>query len=146
MTENPPNILNNELQIEQETNNHLMSTATWAKVTAVAGFIISVLIVVFAYLFASQLSQRSVFFRSGGMSTEQQIAVAFYIITAVVHAILSYLQFRFATNIQIALRSTDQYALNKGFQHLKSFAIIRGIVSIIMAIFLILGVLGIAGR
>ena len=52
MTEDNLSVLNNELQIEPETHGHLMTTATWAKVTAVVGFIISVFIVFFAYLFA----------------------------------------------------------------------------------------------
>jgi len=146
MTEDVLNVLNNELQIEPETNSHLMATATWAKVTGVVGFIISVFIILFAYLFANQLSQQSYFYRSRGLTTEQQIAVAFYILTAIIHGVLSYLQFRFATNIQIALRTNDQFALNKAFQNLKSFAIIRAIVAILTVLLLILGIIGIASR
>jgi hypothetical protein len=146
MTEDNLNILSNELQADTEIQNHLLTTATWAKITAVCGFIISILIVVFAYLFVNQLSRQSYFYGSRGLSTGEQVALIFYIIVAIVHAILSFLQFRFASNIQIAIHSTDQFAFTKAFQTLKTFAIIRAIVAILTGLLFIFGLLGIASR
>lgn len=144
MTEDNPNILNTELQVEPEIQTHLMATAAWAKVTAVTGFIISVLIIFFAYFFAKQLSRPSYFYTNRSLSTAEQVTVAIYIVTAVVHAVLSFLQYRFANNIQVALRSTDQFALTNAFQTLKVFAIIRGIVAVLTVILLALVVIAMA--
>ncbi len=141
MLEQEESFLPTELQIDTAASSYLKDTAVWSRITGIAGFVLSALVLVFAYIYAEKNSRPS-WYKSGGMSTDQLVALTMYIIIALLHAILSYLQFRFGNQLLAAIRNEDSMELNRCFRNIKVFSIMRGIIAILMVLLLSIAVIG----
>ncbi len=142
--ESNESLLNNDLQIDATANGHLSETAKWAKFIAIAGFIFSLAILVFALYYASMMANmRGSFGSSGAARMGATFVSIFYTIVALVWFIVSLYHFRFASKLQLALQTSDQVELNNAFQNLKMYYRISGIVTIISLFLTLLGIIGI---
>ncbi len=142
--ENNESLLNNDLQIDATAHSHLSETAKWAKFIAIAGFIFSFMIVIFAIYYVSLVSNMNSAFGSSGAARMGVTFVSiFYGIVALVWALVSFFQLRFAAKLQVALQVNDQVELNNAFQNLKTYYRISGIITIIMLFFTFLGIIGV---
>ncbi len=143
MLEQEESFLQNELQIDDAARTYLKDTAIWSRITGIAGFLFSALVLVFAYIYAEK-SSRPNWYRGGGMTTDQMVAVTTYIVIAILHAILSYLQFRFGNQLLAAIRNEDSMELNSCFRNVKVFSVMRGIIAILVVILLLITVISLS--
>ncbi|HMK04111.1 MAG TPA: DUF5362 family protein [Ferruginibacter sp.] len=142
--ESNESLLNNDLQVDATAHGHLSETAKWAKFMAIAGFIFSLAILVFALYYATMLANmRSSFGDSGSARMGATFISIFYTIVALVWALISMYHFRFATKLQLALQVNDQVELNNALRNLRMYYRISGIVTIISLLFTVLGVVGV---
>lgn len=137
------NLLSNELQIDGISQGHLSETAKWAKFIAIAGFIFSFLILVFAFYYVSLMSRfEGAFGRSRDVRSATLMVSVFYGVVAIVWIICSVYQLRFASKLLSALQGNDQAELNASLLNQRMYYRISGIVTIIGLIFSLIGVLG----
>jgi Family of unknown function (DUF5362) len=141
--DNQQNLLSNDLIIDSIAGMHLKETAMWAKIISIAGFIMSSLIFIMA-IFASALLQQMMGKRYGSNISTAGMAGSvgiFYGLVGIVFFISSLFQFRFAIKLKSALLSSDQETLNASLQNLRSYYRITGVLTIIGAAILIIGIL-----
>lgn len=128
------NILSDDLLIDPVSGGYLRESASWSKVTAIAGFIISIFFFIFVYQYISMLTESRSVFRRSGPSGQEKLTAVFYVLAGIIHFALSFLQFKYAGNMQNALRNNDQGSLIAAFNNLKIFSLIRMIVAILVVI------------
>jgi hypothetical protein len=87
---------------------------------------------------------RPSWYRSAGLTTDQMVAIATYILMAILHAVLSYLQWRFGNQLLRAIRNEDIIELNRCFRSIRIFSIMRGIIALLVAILLLIAVFGLS--
>lgn len=132
-------VLDDEMKIDPVISDYLLTSAKWTKVTAITGFIISLIIFVFAYKFYSVMSSaRSIFYKSE-MSTQEILTLLFYVVAGIVHFILSLFQLQYAIKIQTAIGNNDQELLNSAFAQFRNFSLMRMVVAVILVILFLLG-------
>lgn len=135
-----------ELQIDHQSNAYLKETAKWAKFLAIIGFIGCALIILMG-VFAGSLMATTFGEMGGGFGGSFGVVMAIVYILFALLAFFPYLYlFRFANQMQVALRNNDQAALTTSFGNLKSCFKFVGILTIIVLAFyalaLVFGVLG----
>ncbi len=136
-------LLNNDLQVDAMAHAHLTETAKWAKFIAIAGFVFSLCILVFALYYASLISEIRRSFGSGSARTSAIFTLIFYVIVAIVWIIVSIFHFRFAAKLQVALQVNDQVEFNNACQNLRVYYRISGIVTIISLVLTLLALVGV---
>jgi len=142
--EKEQNLIEAELIIDSSIIVHLKETAAWGKFLGVIGFIYSGLIAAGAIVAASMLSNLTSSYSggAGGLLAGGSVGVIYLVLAGVVFFMSMYL-FRFAKNIQAALKSNDQEALTDSFNHLKIYFRFAGVITVVALIFTVLGVIGI---
>lgn len=138
-----------ELQIDQRTSVFLKETAKWSKFLAIVGFILMALVII-VLLFAgaamnSMMSSAYGTTSTGAGGSFQLILFAAFML---IYFFPTYYLYKFATKMQVALRTNDQEMLNTSFENLKSCFKFMGIfMIIILAIYGIafLGILAMGG-
>ena len=135
-------LLNQDLHIDAASHSHLKETAMWAKLLAIVGFVLSVLMGILA-LFAGTFMERM----SGGIGDTASTAIMvsiIYLVVAAIYFTMSLFMFRFSVKMKTALMTTDQENFNVSLYNLKIVYRITGIIVIvylaILAIALIVGV------
>ncbi len=136
-------LLNNDLQVDATAHAHLTETAKWAKFIAIAGFIFSLCILVFALYYASLLSNMRRTFGSGAARTNATFVLIFYTLVALIWIIVSIFHLRFAAKLQVALQVNDQIEFNNACQNLRMYYRISGIVSILSLVLTLLALVGV---
>lgn len=135
------------MNVDQNGKAHLAEAARWAKFLAIIGFIICGLIVLaglFVGSFMSVFSSRyganpyNDFPAGPGFTAAMTV---YYIVIALIYFFPNLFLFRFATKMKTALASNNQEILNSSFQNLKATFRYLGIVTLIMVIFMGLGIL-----
>jgi hypothetical protein len=141
--EQEQSLLSSDLQIDSISHSHLTETSKWAKFIAIAGFIFSGIIIIFALYYINLLMEaRSIY---GGFRRDNSslvLAGVFYIVVAIIWIITSIYQLRFATKLQNALQGNNQDELQSSFLNFKIYYRISGIVTIVSLLLSVLGVLG----
>lgn len=144
MEQNTSNLF--ELQIDHQSNAYLRETAKWAKFLAIVGFIGCALIILVG-IFAGSVMATTFGELGGGFGGGMGVVMAVIYILLALLAFFPYLYlYRFANQMQVALRNNDQAALSTSFGNLKSCFKFVGILTIIVLAFyalaLVFGVLG----
>lgn len=141
--ESNQNLLSAELQIDAVAAAHLKETAMWARLLAVVGLVLSILIAIFGLFAGTMLANMSRSF--GGNSSASAIGSGFltilYLIIAGVYFFLSLFLLRFAVKMKQALLVTDQESFNASLLNLKLVYRIMGIIMIIYLSFLALALI-----
>jgi hypothetical protein len=144
MEQNTSNLF--ELQIDHQSNAYLRETAKWAKFMAIMGFIACAFLVLIAVFAGSVIASGFGSFSGGGMAGMGIVVSIIYIALALLLFFPNLYLFRFAGQMQTALRNNDQALLTTSFGNLKSYYKFIGILVIIMLAFwalgLVFGVLG----
>lgn len=129
MENNNNDLLNADLHIDTIAHSHLKETAMWAKLLAIVGFVLSVLMGIFA-LFASTFMERM----SGGIGYTAASGImvsAVYFVIAAIYFTMSLFLFRFSVKMKTALSTADQENFNVSLYNLKIVYRITGIIVII---------------
>jgi Family of unknown function (DUF5362) len=145
MEQNTSNLF--ELQVDHQSNAYLKETAKWAKFLAIVGFIGCALIILVGIFAGSVMASAFGDMGGGGFGGGFGVVMAVVYILLALLAFFPYLYlYRFATQMQVALRNNDQAALTTSFGNLKSCFKFVGILTIIVLAFyalaLVFGVLG----
>lgn len=145
MEQNTPNLL--ELHIDSQSNAYLRETAKWAKFLAVIGFIGCALIILIGVFAGSVMATAFSDLGGGGFGGGMGVVMAIiYILLALLFFFPYLYLYRFANQMQAALRSNDQAALTTSFGNLKSCFKFVGILTIIvLALYALIFVFGILG-
>lgn len=132
-----------ELQLDQPSTAYLGEAAKWARFLAVMGFIFCALFIIFA-LFAGTIMGAMSAAGGGGMSSMfgTGFLTAIYLALAVVYFFPCLYLFRFASQMQEAIRDHDQNKLQGSFRSLKSCFRFLGILIIITLCFYVVAIIG----
>ena len=142
----------NPLKLNDQTKAYLLETAKWSKFFAILGFILCVLMIIFA-LFVGTIM--------GGLMAAANPAAAnvysgasgifisvFYIALALVYMIPQYYRFKFANEAKLAINSDDDDLLESALGNQKSYYKFMGIFTIIFialyAVLIVVALIGIA--
>ena len=130
-----------DLQVDQLSTSFLGETAKWAKFLAILGFVVSGVILLIALFAGSFLA--STFAHMGGESglVSGVFIGAIYGVVAVLAFFPCLYLYRFADNMQMALRANDQEQLNMAFRNMKSYFKFLGILAVIYLSFIVLGLI-----
>lgn len=129
-------LLNADLHVDTIAHSHLKETAMWAKLLAIVGFVLSVLMGIFA-LFAGTFMERM----SGGIGYTAGSGImvsAIYLVAAAIYFTMSLFMFRFSVKMKTALSTADQENFNVSLYNLKLVYRITGIIVIIYLVILAL--------
>lgn len=127
--DNNNDLLGQDLHIDSISHSHLKETAMWARLLAIVGFVLSVLMGM-AALFASTFMERM----SGGIGYTAASGImvsAIYFVVAAVYFAMSLFLFRFSVKMKAALLTADQENFNVSLYNLKLVYRITGIIVII---------------
>ncbi len=129
--DNQDNLLNNDLQIDDISMQHLKETSGWAKFLGIVGFIFSGFIAIAAFAAGATLSTiRSPFSGSYGRGLGASIIVI-YLLMAGLTFMISLFVYRFGSNGKAAIASGDQTSLNESLRNLKFVFRTQGIITCI---------------
>jgi uncharacterized BrkB/YihY/UPF0761 family membrane protein len=123
-------IENKNIEIEQETLNHLNTTRKWAMFLAIIGFIILGLIVVIGLIAGTFLTA----FNSGekALGIPESLMFVPILILAVIYFFPVLFLFRFSKHTSHAIQTLDKLEFHKAVKNLKSFFAYIGILIIII--------------
>ncbi|MBI5371785.1 MAG: hypothetical protein HZA79_07145 [Sphingobacteriales bacterium] len=138
------------LSLDATSTSHLKETASWARLLAIVGMVMCVLMVLGGILASVAVSKATGElereFRSGGYGSGAAagmgaaVAVV-YIIVALIYFFPCLFTLRFANYIKTAINANDQQALNEGLRNLKATFRYMGIITIIFIAFFVLALL-----
>lgn len=141
--ESNQNLLTSDLQVDPIAAAHLKETAMWARLLAVVGLVLSILIGIMGLFAGAMISTMSRSFggNSGMPAIGSGVITVFYLIIAAVYFFLSLFLFKFAVKMKQALLTTDQDSFNASLLNLKLVYRIMGIIMIVYLSFLALALI-----
>lgn len=141
--ENQLNLIETDLIVDSTISAHLKETAVWGKFLAVIGFIYSGLILLGAFFAASIFARftGNTTGSSNGLLAGGMVGIVYLAFAGVMFFMSMYL-FRFAKNIQVALKTNDQESLVTSFKNLKIYFRFAGIITVVALIMTVLGIMG----
>jgi uncharacterized membrane protein YjgN (DUF898 family) len=133
-----------ELQLDQTSTAYLGEAAKWAKFLAILGFIFCAFLVI-AALFAGTMMSAMMSAAGGGMGSMfgSGFITILYLMGAALYFFPCLFLFRFASQMQDAIRNHEQAKLQGSLKNLKSLFRFLGILTIIIIAFYILIFIGI---
>ncbi len=137
------------LSLDATSTSHLKETASWARLLAIVGMVMCVLMVLGGILASVAFSKVGELERdygrsgygSGASAGMGAAIVVVYIIVALIYFFPCLFTLRFANYIKTAINANDQQALNEGLRNLKATFRYMGIITIIFIAFFVLGLL-----
>ena len=136
------NLLNNELQIDTESQLHLGEAAKWAKFLGIVGFIFSGLTIlagIGTFIISNEYGRSYYYNRSQVFNPLVQLFV--FLIIAVIWIFASLFVYRFATKMKTALYNSDQITFNDALNNLAKNYRFLGIVTIVYLALVALAIL-----
>ena len=133
-----PNLLDNDLIIDDAAISHLKEAAVWGKFLGIMGFVYSIVIAlsgIFTGIW-SRYSQRS------NRMMQASLTAMIYLVGAAIIFFMSLYLFRFAKKIQVSILSNNQQGLSDAFRNLKLYFRFAGIISIIALMLTVLAIVG----
>ncbi len=141
--ENELNLIETDLIVDSTISTHLKETAVWGNFLAVIGFIYSGFILL-AAIFAASMYARLTGNATGstnGLLVGGMVGIIYLVLAGIIFFMSMYL-FRFAKNIQVALKTNDQETLVASFKNLKIYFRFAGIITVVALIITVLGIMG----
>lgn len=141
--ENKQNLIETDLIVDSAISAHLKETAVWGKFLGVIGFVYSGFAVLGAIFAASMFAKLTgnATGSSNGLLRGGMVGIIYLGLAGIIFFMSMYL-FRFAKNIQIALKINDQETLVTSFQSLKVYFRFAGIITVVALIITVLGIFG----
>lgn len=133
-----------ELQLDHPSTAYLGEAAKWAKFLAIMGFIFCALMVI-AALFAGSMMSTMMSSAGGGLGSVfgGGFITVLYLLGAALYFFPCLYLFRFALQMQEALRNREQNKLQGSFRSLKSCFRFVGILTIVIIAFYVLMLIGV---
>ncbi len=141
--ENEINLIETDLIVDSSISAYLKETAVWGKFLGVIGFTYSGLVMLGA-IFAASIFAKLTGNASGhgnGFLAGGIIGVIYLGLAGVVFFMSMYL-YKFAKNIQVALKTNDQELLVNSFKNLKIYFRFAGIITVVFLIITVLSIIG----
>lgn len=130
-------LLNNDLLINDTSQANLIAAAKWGRFLAIVGFIFCALMVIGGFYLDSILSRSSYYGAARGTNF---VGIAYSIVALILFFPCLFL-LKFSNKAHEAVRSSNQGSLDSAFVNLKSLFKFYGIFTIIMLVFMVLGIL-----
>lgn len=140
--ENPPMF---QLNLDGYNSSTLKSAASWAKVSAIVGFIIAALFVGLGLLMQSRISQvSSGYYSDSGVSASSigNIGMVTYVFMGIVMIVSSIFALSFSNKISKALQINDQAELSAGFAAIRNYLAFWAILMIVSLLLLFISIAG----
>ena len=143
------NLLTADIIVDSTAAAHLRETARWAKLLAVVGIVLSILIALLGLFAGTMLATMTRKFSGNssgslGVLGSGMISVM-YLFIAAVYFFLSLFLFRFAVKMKEALLTSEQEQFNASLMNLKLVYRIMGIIMIIYLSFFALAIIVVIG-
>lgn len=140
------NLLSSDLQVDSVAATHLKETAMWARLLAVVGLVLSIIIGILGLFAGTMMATMTRNFSGAGDAAAMGalgsgILTIMYLIIAAVYFFLSLFLFRFAVKMKQALLTSDQENFNASLLNLKLVYRTMGIIMIIYLSFLALALI-----
>ena len=133
-----------ELQLDQPSTAYLGEAAKWAKFLAIMGFIFCAFMVVAALFAGSMMSAMMSSAGSGfGSMYGSGVITVIYLFGAALYFFPCLFLFRFATQMQDAIRNHEQSKLQGSLKNLKSCFRFLGILTIVIIAIYVLILIGV---
>jgi hypothetical protein len=126
------------LQVDNGNIPYLNEAAKWGKFLSILGFVLIIILVICGCVFL---------FSGGNLASDVNtdlpnldlapgafgiVFAIYFFITALIYFFPCFFMYRFAAQMQLALRTNDQIVLNRSFENLKSLFKFFGVVTIII--------------
>jgi len=135
-----------QLNLDGYNSATLKSAATWAKVSAIVGFIMAALFVGLGVLVQSRISSQmsSGYYSDSGVSasTVGNIGMITYVFMGIVMVVSSIFALSFSNKISRALQINDQAELSGGFAAIRNYIAFWAILMIISLLLLFISIAG----
>jgi len=127
-----------DLSINETAKDHLRKTANWAMIIVICA------VVGYVFTIVKALQPRSVFQESEGFGSSITEAgnITGAIIEIVIGLVINYFLFQFANLTRKGINGMSQPDLNAGFNNLKVYFIIVGVLVILFLVIVVLAVIG----
>lgn len=124
------NIEHNKLQVDESVTVHFKEIIGWSKFLAIAGMILSVLVVVFSFALGARIESalNSGFMDSG---TAGFLVILALIVFAVTYFTFSYFLYSFANKMQLAVDTADKFEFINAMRSLRNTYKIMGILLVV---------------
>ena len=141
-----------QLSVDGPGSYILRSAASWAKVLAITGFIISILFIILGVVMQAMLSKAPTGRYYGedlGSSSKMvgamgTMGLILYVFIGILYGISSLFAYNFASKISGAVKTNDQVMLNAGFSSARNFFAFWAILTILAVLMVLISVAGIA--
>lgn len=133
--ESNQNLLSADIQVDSISHSHLKETAMWAKLLAIVGLVISVILALVALFAGAAMETITAGIGGGGIFLS-----LVYLVIAGIYFALSLFMLRFSTKMKLALQTVDQQNFNDSLYNLKMVYRITGIIVIIYLALMVLGI------
>jgi len=139
--------MSTEMGLTTASKSYLMETAKWAKFLSIVGFIMIGILVIFAFVFGTVMSNMPEFDEIPGMAGIGGVFITvLYLIMALLYFFPTLYLFRFATKTKIALESSNPEDLTGGLENLKSTFKFMGIMmAVVLGFYALAFIFGIIG-
>lgn len=129
-----------QFSLDQIGRQHLRTMTKWARniaIFSIVGYVVSFITLIIA---PKKISTRSEGFEMpfAGMSSGSDLP--YTIVSTIIGLVICMFLFRFASNVNKALDTTDQASLNNGFLNLKYYFIILSVFLIIVFVLIFLAI------
>ena len=134
-----------DLSLTPDIKNFLAEAARWAKFIAIVGFVTLGLMVIAAFSIGSIMSMTMAQLSDEiPMGFPPMLFTGIYLIAAIISFFPIYYLYKFASNMQLALKRDDHMALTESFRNLKAHYKFYGIlIAIFLGFYALLIVIGI---
>ena len=130
------NLLNEDIQVDSIAAMHLKETAMWAKLMAIVGLVISILIGIFSFFAGAMIESLSAGLPAPTGST--MMVTVLYLIFAAIYFFLSLFMLRFASKMKEALLNVSQESFNVALLNQKLAYRIMGVITVLYILLLVL--------
>ena len=124
-----------ELKIDTEATGYLNASARWGRFLGGLGFVVSSLLVLFAFIAGSLMGSMYKFGGETGDALGDGFYTTLFLITAAFIFLPSFFLFRFGARARAALISRDQLRMNAALKNLKWFISFFGIMTVLLLAF-----------
>lgn len=131
------------LQLNEVSKNHLLTVAQWAIIVAIVSIVSSLLSIIETVTARPQMVEMEGF----SYQVEQSATaggIVGGIISLLISFLLCYFLYMFGKHTKKGLETIDQGQINSGFNNLKTYFQITGILLIIGIVFIVIAILGVA--
>ncbi|HET9823794.1 MAG TPA: hypothetical protein VFP87_00595 [Chitinophagaceae bacterium] len=139
MEEQKPMEIFTNLYVDERSKETLYSIAKWCLITAIAGFVSYIIVLINAIVDKNPGTERYEGFNAGFRLTTSNIGTSILVI--IIGVTLNYFLYRFSTQLRNGLDSMNQEKFGSSFINLKTYFAILSILILIVGVIVLLALL-----